>query len=430
MWRLLITPAVAFLFVAGALLYYYEGRYQPDIQIPRMEDLSVPPSAIGEFFETPTPRPGVLLVDQAHSNNFDLSELHVLLARVAARGYKVESLDRNGFGDKGSEKGARLESKLRSAEALVVALPIEPFSKEEAEVVKAFVAKGGRLLLIGDATRPSRLNSLASAFGITFEEDYLYNVVEHEANFQNIFLTDFRGDKLTRNLKKVVFYSGSSITAPGGGFIFADDNTYSSLIERRGRFAAAVLAGNSRVIALSDLTFMGEPFNTAWDNDQLIANIADFLAESPRLYTLGDFPHFFREPVNIVISRGSLLESGTQTKQLLSSLNKKAQLKESEDFLQDTVFLTLFGDAASVSHYLAAAQIRVGSDLQTPFAPPVSSQGSALLYLQRHQDRYVLVILADAPETMEKTLGLLKSGTFREGLVSDMVGLYPPALTK
>jgi len=41
-------------------------------------------------------------------------------------------------------------------------------------------------------------------------------------------------------------------------------------------------AQESKVLAIYDLTFMTEPYNGILDNNQLIANIADWLAGSSR----------------------------------------------------------------------------------------------------------------------------------------------------
>ncbi len=58
---------------------------------------------------------------------------------------------------------------------------------------------------------------------------------------------------------------------------FTDENTFSSLIESRKRLSPIASSTDTRVLALYDLTFMTEPYNGILDNNQLIANIADWL---------------------------------------------------------------------------------------------------------------------------------------------------------
>ncbi len=94
-------------------------------------------------------------------------------------------------------------------------------------LVREFVAKGGRLLLVADPTRfvvewdeydylvfdydAPHMNTLSTEFGLIFQADYLYNTVENEGNFRNIGLTQFGDDALVAGLERVVFYAAHSI---------------------------------------------------------------------------------------------------------------------------------------------------------------------------------------------------------------------------
>lgn len=49
------------------------------------------------------------------------------------------------------------------------------------------------------------------------------------------------------------------------------------MIESRKRLSPIALAQESKVLAVYDLTFMTEPYNGTLDNNQLIANIAEWL---------------------------------------------------------------------------------------------------------------------------------------------------------
>ena len=82
--------------------------------------------------------------------------------------------------------------KLRQADSFVVTLPEVAFSRVEVDMVEEFVGKGGKLLLIADPARDHNINSLANRFGIEFQPGYLYNTVEYDLNFQDIFVRDFR----------------------------------------------------------------------------------------------------------------------------------------------------------------------------------------------------------------------------------------------
>jgi len=57
---------------------------------------------------------------------------------------------------------------LREYDALVVACPLTSFSKDETSSIGKFVQRGGGLLLIGDGSINSAINSLAKSVGLTF----------------------------------------------------------------------------------------------------------------------------------------------------------------------------------------------------------------------------------------------------------------------
>ena len=134
------------------------------------------------------------------------------------------------------------------------------------------------MLLIADPTRHSYMNSISVKFGVIFEPDYLYNMKEYEINYRNIFVAEFEESEITKNLEKIVLYTAGSISSADGGIAFVDQNIFSLVIESRKRLSLIALVQDSKVLAVYDLTFMTEPYNGALDNNQLIANIANWLA--------------------------------------------------------------------------------------------------------------------------------------------------------
>ncbi len=122
------------------------------------------------------------------------------------------------------------------------------------------------------------MNSLSLNLGLIFEPDYLYNITENEINYRNIFISEFKENEITNDFKKVAFYTAGSISSADGGIAFGDENTFFSLIETRKKLSPIALANEFKVLAIYDLTFMTEPHNGVLDNNQLISNIADWLA--------------------------------------------------------------------------------------------------------------------------------------------------------
>ena len=101
---------------------------------------------------------------------------------------------------------------------------------------------------------------------------------EYETNYRNIFVSEFKENEITNDLEKIALYTAGSISSVDDGIAFGDENTFSSVIETRKGLSPIALANESKVLAIYDLTFITEPHNGILDNNQLIANIANWLA--------------------------------------------------------------------------------------------------------------------------------------------------------
>ena len=175
-----------------------------------------------------------------------------------------------------------------------MALPAVSFESEEIDSLRRFVAKGGRLLLLGDPGRPNSINGVADSFGILFQDGYLYNLKDHDLNFRNILIDEFRADEVTDGLTQIAMYTAGSIKSFGASLAFTDENTYSSMVERVESFTPVVKSDDGNVLAIADLTFLVPPNNSTLDNDRFVSNIADFLTSGDRKLDIRDFPTFSR----------------------------------------------------------------------------------------------------------------------------------------
>lgn len=283
--RVAIVLILVLIILLGKTFYYYRGFYSPPPgEMPTYEQIFIPPVPSTDFSDSPTQVEGTVLIDLAHDNTFDLEELNVLSLRLVSRGLTLDFLTAEDEleeelldeGEELQEEG--LAEKLAAVDSFIVVCPQEEFSKDERETVEEFVNNGGKLLLIADPTRRGKINSLSLGFGLIFEPDYLYNLKEYETNYRNIFVSEFGENEMTRKLEKIAFYTAGSISSDNCSIAFVDQNTQSSLIETREGLSPLALADESKVLAVHDLTFITEPYNGILDNNQLIANIADWLA--------------------------------------------------------------------------------------------------------------------------------------------------------
>ena len=283
----------------GRGAFYYSGFYQaPPSEMPSYEHIVVPELPSIEYSDVYEEGEGIILFDLAHDNALDIEELDVLTLRLVSRGLTIEffspgdDLETALLGEEVEEEelpGEEAEEEelpdeeveeeeLPGADVFIVVCPQVDFSKEERQTVSEFVNNGGKLLLIGDPTRASQMNSLSLKFGLIFEPDYLYNMKENDANYRNIFVTEFEENEIMKDLQRIALYTAGSISSDECGIAFVDENTFSSLIETRKGLSPIALANESKVLAIHDLTFITEPYNGILDNNQLISNIADWLA--------------------------------------------------------------------------------------------------------------------------------------------------------
>ena len=429
--------------------FFYRGGYEP----PPPSDISYVGVTTSPAPDGPLPAPpvagsgkGLVLVDAQHGNAFTEDEILALVSKVAERGYRVEFIGNlapafgqrpdvgpdadlaSGFGPFPQDSGTKeLEEKLRGADSLLVIMPGRPYSEWEVALVEKFVSKGGKLVLISDPARRQQINTLAERFGLDFQPDYLYNLVDNDQNFRHIFVRDFQPDALTAGLGTIALHTAGSIRSSGPGLAFGDANTRSSLLGATGDLNPIALGESRRVLAIADFEFMVPPYISLLDNDQLVSNVAGFLTAGERDYDLADFPHFY-EPgqdggVDILLGRPDLWDIGLVLKNGLSNLGFPARMSGAEDPSRDTVFLGLYDDALQVSRYLQASGIRIGDTLGTPFAPDLEPTGTSITVLDRSGDRDVLMVLADRPESLYGAVGSLLFGEFRAQLVSDFVGM-------
>ena len=425
MWKLAVLPAFLVAFLLVALFTFYRGVYTapptPDIAFTEITSV---PTAASEYSDEPvfSSNPvageirGQLLIDDSHRNNFYRAEIGTLLSRVTARGYVASFREQ--------DSTVKLATQLSQVDALIVVLPTQPFNAEDIEAVVDFVETGGKLLLVGDPGRFFNLNELSEPLGISFQPDYLYNQVEYDTNFRDIFVRDFQADSITTGLGEMVFYYAGSLKSAGPGLTLTDSNTRSTLFETDSPRSSVAIGAHRNVLAVYDLTFMIPPYSGVKDNGRLVSNIADFLTEGGRNYRLADFPRFFQGDVDILVGEPDLISQGARMKQVLGSKGITSQLRGTENVGRDTVFLSLFDNHASVSRYLEANGVRIGETLATPFASGISLEERSVMLLDRSGERDVLVIVADTSDGLGSAINLLNLGTFRNGLVDDITGVF------
>ena len=470
---LLLGPALA------RAAYYYRRPYvPPDVPRPDLARVQVSGASSVPFSdEDVRSGSGIVVVDRSHGNRVDDAELNVLLARLTDRDMRATSV----------RPGDSLSGVLRTAAALVVVSPHALYSDDEIADVKRFVEQGGRVLLAADPSRYTveaqfdevsgeryvvqsdvpAINTLASAFGLAFADDYLYNTKENAGNYQYVILRDLAGGPLTEGVSEIVFYAAHSISASEEAVVRASSDTASSLREEGGTFATMALGEGGQVLAIGDFTFMTEPYNGSLDNNRLIANIADFIAGTRRTFGLTEFPHFLGSDVDLIpvfsdgdenAFSGTAVSEVAELQSALSSAGKRLHWRSEALGSHDLIYLGLYNGlegTPKVAGMLAQQGITLtletaerawlaltpgptpqavqAETTPTPTAtlPPardwihlpgigqVDAKENALFYQNEEAGQQVLVVLAFAEDGLRAALDRLLSGGFAGCLIDD-----------
>lgn len=420
--------------IIGRSLWFYRGTYQaPDqILIPPFSEITVPGlPAPGEITSSTKPdlqgKP-VVLIDTSHSNRFDVSELDTLTRQLSARGASIQLLDSNASFD-----SLGLEGRLKFASAYIVVSPFEPFSASEVEAVSRFVEQDGRLLVILDPTRSSSdsidfddfsngvditvANQLLEPLDLAFSDDYLYDLVENEGNFRNVFFESFNENPLTEGLDIVTMYAARSVfTEAGTPLILGGETVFSSITDTGGGHSVATASPDLRALALGDLTFLQPPYDGVTDNGQLINNLADFLIAGVREPALENLPFVFNESVAVVQSGDFALQAETlsaieATKSALNAAGIELILAADPPEGADLLVLGLFDPDPDLDDFLEPLEITLPSDdpdglLHVPGFGALSPAGIGVVGVVRVDGLTTLALLA---EDEEKLVSLLEA---------------------
>lgn len=410
----------------GRSLFYYRGVYlPPHVPTDAVDAVVIAPQDSAPSATTPGSLSGIVVFDDAHINNYSQDEMSVLYGRITAAGGEVKQFN-------GHEP---LATTLRGAKAFVVAINVLSFDAEDALAVEAFVRNGGRLLLIGDPTRvveANTLNSIAGRFGVLYQGDYIYNIVDNDGNYLNVYLRNFEENPLSEGVEELVVRGAGSLRASGDVLAAGDANTYSSLRETPGDVVAMALTNDGDVLALTDFTFLTAPYNTFADNDRFIDNVVSFLLGGDRDYQLLDFPNVFSGDVDVVYSDSDLLqqtfaESG-ELRLLLADAGLGTQLRDSLRSGASAVVVGSYSNLGSdARRALAADGIDFDGGVNISGVGSFSPSGTTLFHLHRNRSgAYQLFIMAENAKALKAGLQVLFDGKLDSCGLTDETALCIP----
>jgi hypothetical protein len=439
--RILIVIALLTLPVLLRILFFYQFPYwNTNIQVPDYSSYSIsePPTPSS----TVKPAAGiadgkVVLVDNTHGNQFRLDEIEPLVTALSARGARVEF----------DQDDDLLASRLKYASAYLVFSPSVSFTAGELLLIRQFIANGGRLLVFADPTRGlvdydffgngitfpdvNYANPVIAPFGLSFYNDYIYNLKDNEGNFRNVEFSEFVEDPLTRDLNMVVFYGAHSVhTDSGTALALGAADSLSSLTDQGGGLTAMALSTNGQVLAMGDFTFLTSPFNLVADNNLLLSHVADFAISAERTPSLANFPFVFQRPVSLVSTSGVELSSDllgpiAALQQSLKAVNIPVSVSPKPSKDGDTILLGTFSASDELNPYLRPFNISLdeSGSVDLPAFGMLEQNGNGLLLFNQGPKTNTLILLVNRPSDLPALVTLVASGDLSSCVVQGAIGV-------
>lgn len=446
--RILIAIALFAVPIFLRFIYFYQLPFYSNAAIQRPDyttyTIPLPPTAssgdVDIAASTENLAQGkVILIDAYHANQFEPSEVEPLITALSTRGGRVEY-------DKGTQT---LAAQLKYASAYIVFSPSIAFSAEEIHAIRLFVESGGRLLVFTDPTRslttydsltgaPISLpdvnssNPILAPFGLSFVNDYLYDVHENEGNFRNVMFTDFAENPLTKGLKLIVFYGVHSVQANTGiPLAWGNANTLSSLTDRSGVSSPMALSANGQVLAVGDFSFLTNPFNQVADNALLLNSIAEFALNGERIPSLANFPYLFSGPVSLVTSgevqmTSAMLAPLASLQGALQAVNIPLSVRPAAPSQGNLIVLGTFAPSEDIVPLLRPFGVDLAASetaIEVKGFGQVSNTGSGLLLFSQGKQSNTLVILAPDADTLPTLISVVASGDLSSCIIQDSVGI-------
>ena len=293
--RELVAPAVAFVVLVAvivggaAAVPFVSGGQSDDVTnlAERQTDIdavTLPEAAAeGEITMDSDADSKTVLIDRAHANQLSDEKLSILVNTLVANGHEVDFVTRE------QARGPAWNESLRSADALLIANPNQPYTPGQLAGVEAFADAGGRVVMLSDPASIQRFGifgfgvqeqsnddpALNSVFGISAQSGYLFNMHEYQQTFTSVYAMPGDGP-LAEGVDQVVVRDVAAVsTADGQTALTAGEQTRLSTTRRADTYGVAVQSGN--VSLIGDTDFLTPESAYVADNNVFIGNIADFL---------------------------------------------------------------------------------------------------------------------------------------------------------
>ena len=430
------------------LIWFFPGFYPLHaIATPDYANLKLPEAPVSTPESNQVKQVGgVVVIDNAHSNQFQPDEIQTLVDALGQRGARVEL----------NTDSSKLESQLKYASAYLIFSPYYKYTPSEVQIIQDFIGRGGRMAVFTDPTRglviydplgnpidsipdTTEVNPLLEPFGITINGDYLYNLDENEGNFRNVYFESFGKSDLTWGLKKVVLYGAHSLETDSGlALVSGNDKTFSSETDAtpnndpKQGWAAAALDKTGNVLAVGDFTFLTPPYNTVGDNAVFISNIADFLLGGTLKYSLADFPYLFTGtsvdilPTSNIEMTANLISAISKFQSSYQAINTQINIVQDSSSSQNLIVLGTFAQADDLDKFVKPFNVTLNDAndyIQLPGFGQLGKTGNAILLFSSGNNGNTLVLLADTEYDLTSLMSNLSGDDLSKCVLQGEIGV-------
>ena len=208
-----------------------------------------------------------IVIDLSHRNVFLTPIMMEFIGKLVEKGGKILFLKSNNFEEALKAKPS----------ALIIFTPFESYRGEEIKAIKQYIKNGGKLVIAHDPAIdfPIYVNELAQEFGFVFGTGYLYSSESKYGIYRNVIVETFENSSLTKDIDTLIIFTGTSIYTNATKIALTSSDTKMAITDRASEHT--IIALNGTVLALSDITFMLDPFIQLADNEKFVDNLVDWL---------------------------------------------------------------------------------------------------------------------------------------------------------
>ena len=157
------------------------------------------------------------------------------------------------------------------------------YAEADLDEIESFADDGNPVVSMTDPDEAFGLPgnvAIDSHLGVSTEPGYVYNLEEHDMNYQRVYAEPDEGSDLTEDVDRVVFPTATPVEVTAGTDVLRPSEG-AQLSTTRAATDKPVLVQDDNVIKIGTTGFMTPENAQRADNDVLIGNLADVLVTSP-----------------------------------------------------------------------------------------------------------------------------------------------------